>query len=435
MVTVSDGVSAGTRDDASGRALAALLDEHGFDVARRDVVPDERDQIAALLRDLAGGGVGLVVTTGGTGLGPRDVTPEATLDVVDRQAPGLAEAMRAAGRASTPFAALSREVVGSKGSTLIVNLPGSAKGATDSLTAILPVLGHAMDLLAGHTAHGPADATHEESGEHQHEAHQHDEHRPPTGPRDLSDELAERRARGEGVVLATAVRTEGDPPCRVGQKILVGPDGPIGGTLGCAEFDAAALEGARAVLESGEAATQTYHHDLGSIEVYLEPSVRRPLLVVVSATPVAAALTRWGREVGFEPVIVEPRTERHPLAPDGVCVTATLPELPNNAEIYAVHTDHDAPGVAESVAGLLRSGVAVAYVGVMGSLRHVSPHVEALRAMGFTDDDLARVRTPVGLDIGARSAEEIALAILAGLVAVRRGRDGGWLDQGRRDAR
>src|SRR5439155_15028390 len=158
VVTVSDGVAAGVRDDASGRALVALLGDHGFDVGRHDVVPDERDRIASVLRDLAGSGVALVVTTGGTGLGPRDVTPEATRDVLDREAPGLAEAMRAAGRAQTPFAALSREVVGSKGSTLIVNLPGSERGATESLTAILPVLPHALDLLAGETAHGPAEA-------------------------------------------------------------------------------------------------------------------------------------------------------------------------------------------------------------------------------------------------------------------------------------
>jgi xanthine/CO dehydrogenase XdhC/CoxF family maturation factor len=237
------------------------------------------------------------------------------------------------------------------------------------------------------------------------------------------------------VVLATAIRTEGDPPCKVGQKILVGPDGPIGGTLGCAEFDAAAMEGAQAVLRAGEPATQTYHHDLGSIEVYLEPSVRRPLLIVASATPIAAALARWGREVGFEPVVVEPRTERHGLVPDGVRVTTALDDIPEGTEVYAVHTDHDAPGVAESVAGLLRTHATVAYLGVMGSVRHVSPHVEALRSMGFGDDDLARVRTPVGLDIGARSAEEIALAILAGMVAARRGRAGGWLDQADRTGR
>src|SRR6266567_5984902 len=133
VVTVSDGVSSGARDDASGRALAALLAENGFDVTRREVVPDERDHIEDLLVELTSSGIALAITTGGTGLGPRDVTPEATAAVIDREAPGLAEAMRAAGRASTPFAALSREVAGARGSTLIVNLPGSAKGASESL--------------------------------------------------------------------------------------------------------------------------------------------------------------------------------------------------------------------------------------------------------------------------------------------------------------
>src|SRR6266702_93169 len=128
VVTVSDGVARGTREDRSGEAVSSLLQARGFRVAHRRVVPDERTQISSLLRSLADDGVPLVVTTGGTGLGPRDVTPEATLSVIDREAPGLAEEMRAAGRQTTPFAALSRGVVGVSGSTLIVNLPGSADG-------------------------------------------------------------------------------------------------------------------------------------------------------------------------------------------------------------------------------------------------------------------------------------------------------------------
>src|SRR5207302_2123816 len=141
----SDGVSQGVRDDASGRAVAGLLESNGFEVAAREVVPDEQARIEAVLRRLQDEQVPLVVTTGGTGLGPRDVTPEATKAVIEREAPGLAEQMRASARDATPFAALSRGVVGARGSTLIVDLPGSEKGAIESLRAILPALPHALD--------------------------------------------------------------------------------------------------------------------------------------------------------------------------------------------------------------------------------------------------------------------------------------------------
>jgi molybdopterin adenylyltransferase len=156
VVTASDGVHHGTREDASGAAVAMQLDAAGLDVTRV-AVADDRTQIATLLRRLADvEHRALVVVTGGTGLGPRDVTPEATRDVIDREAPGLAEAMRAAGRRVTPRADLSRGVCGVRGTTLILNLPGSPKGATESLDAVLELLPHALDLIAGDTEHrGP----------------------------------------------------------------------------------------------------------------------------------------------------------------------------------------------------------------------------------------------------------------------------------------
>jgi molybdopterin adenylyltransferase len=145
VLTVSDGVARGEREDTSGDVLDHLLVREGYEVMRR-VVPDERGEIVRALRDLAREAT-LVVTTGGTGLGPRDVTPEATQHVVDRAAPGIAEAIRADAIARTPHGLLSRGVAGVAGSTLVVNLPGSPGSCRDGFAVLQPALGHALALL------------------------------------------------------------------------------------------------------------------------------------------------------------------------------------------------------------------------------------------------------------------------------------------------
>lgn len=150
IITASDKGSKGLREDESGRVIRDIVARIGGSVTDYVIVPDEKDMIKRELLRMVDGGIDIIITTGGTGLGPRDVTPDATLEVIEREVPGMAEAMRAEGLKATPRAMLSRAVCGTRAKTLIVNLPGSPKGVEENLSVLLPALPHAVDVLKGH---------------------------------------------------------------------------------------------------------------------------------------------------------------------------------------------------------------------------------------------------------------------------------------------
>lgn len=154
VITVSDACSRGEREDTSGAALVELLTDRGATILERKLVNDDLDPLTQTLRELADrDDINLIITTGGTGLGPRDNTPEATQSVIEREAPGIAEAIRAESLKVTPMAMISRGVCGVRSGTLIINLPGSPKAVRESFAVFAPVLSHALDLLAGKTEH------------------------------------------------------------------------------------------------------------------------------------------------------------------------------------------------------------------------------------------------------------------------------------------
>jgi len=225
----------------------------------------------------------------------------------------------------------------------------------------------------------------------------------------VEEELAARLAQGEEVVLATVIKLDGEPPSQPGAKLLMTRNAPLAGSLGCSEFDSAALADSAAIATSGAPQVRTYRHDLGSIDVYVEPYIAAPTLVVFAATPVAQALLRWAPDVGFRPVMAA-RAADLPADIDG--------------ELFVVHTNHDADDLVQALEAVLPRDPR--FIGLVGSRRHTGHHLEALRAKGVPEEVIARIQSPVGLDIGARTPAEIALSILAGLVAVRRGGGGGW---------
>jgi xanthine dehydrogenase accessory factor len=235
----------------------------------------------------------------------------------------------------------------------------------------------------------------------------------------VEEDLAARTARGEEVVLATVIKVDGQPPSHPGAKILLSRTATLAGTLGCSEFDSAALADAKEVADAAAPQLRTYSHDLGSIDVYLEPYAAAPTLVVFAATPVAASILRWAPELGFRTLFVETRHDRLKDASWPAAITS-LTELTGalGPDFYLVHTDHDAEDLVQALEAVLPKKPR--FIGLVGSRRHTGHHLEALRAKGVAEDVIAGIQSPVGLDIGAQTPGEIAVSILAGIIAIRR---------------
>jgi len=239
--------------------------------------------------------------------------------------------------------------------------------------------------------------------------------------------VAQHVADGNAVVLATAVKVEGQPPCQIGQKVVASAQGVVFGTLGCAEFDERATADAAAALADATPRTVRYEHEQGAVEVYLEPFHPRPRLVVFGANGVATHLLEWATDLGYDTTLVESRTDRITDRQRAIAteVVNSIDEAHLPAVFDAVHADHDAPDLGRELAIALRKNVRT--ISLIASRRHAAQFVDTVRDFGATDADVARINTPAGLDLGGRSAPEIALSVLAGLVAARYGRSGGFL--------
>lgn len=222
-------------------------------------------------------------------------------------------------------------------------------------------------------------------------------------PENPEEALARAIREGRDAALVTAIRVDGGPPSRAGAKVVVIDGRAVAGTLGCSEFDSAAVEAAGSMPEPG---LRTFEHDLGRIEVFIEPMPAAPALVIGGSSPVGDELAAMAPAAGFH-------------------VGRTVPGA---GEVFAVHVDHDDDGVAAFLEALLRRDPPPRFLGVVGSRRHTGHHLEALAARGFAPEQLDRINSPVGLSLGAQTPGEIAVSILAGLVAVRRGAEVRWLD-------
>ena len=364
------------------------------------VVPDERGDIEAALRELAADH-DLVVTTGGTGFGPRDVTPEATRAAIDREAPGLAELMSDTGSRIRRWRRCPRAVAGSVGETPILNLPGSPKGSASRSARC----GRRSRTRSSSWA-GARRASHRACRRRRHGAVTTAVGTPDPSP-------------AAGWVEAKAVRAIGAPPCEVGNAMSTVPEEV---EPRCAEFDAAAVERGPPIRATGRPEVRTFHHEQGDVEVYLEPHAPPPRLVVVSATDVARRCSvRWS-----DKGVPSCCSSEDGAASDDPPAAASLAEIaPGPRTRWCSRTT--TRRIGDMLAMLLRSPVA--FIGaVMGSRRHVAHYVEDLRSRGFADEDLARIRSPLGLDLGGRRPEEIALDRRR----PRRGSarfEGGWLDR------